>query len=198
MRPARAFRMSVFAMGLSGLLAACAGANPAVQAVSALNLKELNPDPLECISISLRNDILVQEEVIHEPSFMQNRFMLVLRYREGGNEPEFSPSLMPGYTNVSLVAETEQKKGGPLMIHRRYCVIEMWRFYPDKGSKTCSLWQIGEEQVSMRVLLEDLRGRFISERSIALSEDQASRLRKFFVELWNNIGKRTRKAPPIS
>ena len=77
---------SLFAMPflliLVGLtVASCATTEPSV-AVSD-DLTTLNVDPLECTGISIKKDVTIKKEIIQEPSVMQNRFMIVLRYREG-------------------------------------------------------------------------------------------------------------------
>ena len=134
------------------------------------DLSVLNVDPLECTGISLKEDVTIRKEIIHEPSVMQNRFMIVLRYREGGDEKEVAPGLVPGYINISFVSEVEQTKEIPLIMHQRYCVIEVWRLYPKSERKVCYLWNIGDRGVSMKLMLEDIRGRFLSERQISLRE----------------------------
>ena len=126
-------------------VASCAGFScTTVQPVERkrVDLESILIDPVECIGLSLRNDVRVTTEIIHEPSIMLGRYLLVLRYREGGNEKAYSPSLGLGYNNVSLVSEVAANDEKPLIIYRRYCVVEMWKFYPDEEMKSCSIWNI--------------------------------------------------------
>ena len=129
---------------------------------------------------------------------MQNRFMIVLRYREGGDEKDITPNLMPGYINISLVSEVEQTEEIPLIIHQRYCVIEVWRLYPKSNRKVCYLWNIGDRDISMKLMLEDIRGRFLSERQIPLREDDISQLKAYYLRLTKIFVESLKEAPPTS
>src|SRR5271157_4446349 len=92
-----------------------------------VSLYELKIDPVACTEISLRDDVPISKEVINEPSIMLNRYLIVLRYREGGDEKQFPSDLGAGYNNVSLVSEVAIGTDNPLIVFRRYCVIEMWK-----------------------------------------------------------------------
>jgi hypothetical protein len=148
-----------------------------------LNLDDLNVDPLWCTGISLRNDVQIKKEIIHEPSIMSNKFLIVLRYREGGDETVFTPELKAGYNNISLVSEVKIGTDSPLIVYRRYCVIEMWRFYPEKKVKCCYLWTIGADALDMKVMEETFGGEFLGERLIILDDSQISKLKTFYEQL---------------
>lgn len=132
------------------------------------NIEEFAADPIMCTEICLKRNVPIKNEIIHEASIMGNRFLIVLIYREGGDEKEFTPNLMPGYNNISLVSEVEEHGDSPLIVHRRYASIEMWRFYPEKKVKVCYLWTIGDDSISMKIMLEDLSGEFLGERPVFL------------------------------
>jgi hypothetical protein len=178
------------------MVTSCATVEPSV-AISD-DLTTLNIDPLECTSISIKRDVNIKKEIIQEPSVMQNRFMIVLRYREGGDEKEVTPGLMPGYINISFVSEVEQTTDIPLIIHQRYCVIEVWRLYPKSNRKVCYLWNIGDRDVSMKLMLEDIRGTFLSERHIPLREDDISQLKAYYLALMKVFVENLKETPPTS
>ena len=90
---------------ISCVLISCVTANPSNE--TPFDLNDLKVDPLWCTGISLRNDVQITREIIHEPSIMSNRFLIVLRYREGGDEAELTPELKAGYNNISLVSEVK-------------------------------------------------------------------------------------------
>jgi len=188
--------MTALCILLSLMATSCATAPPSGALPDDLSV--LNVDPLECTGISLKRDIAIKREIIHEPSVMQNRFMLVLRYREGGDEKEVTPGLVPGYINVSYVSEVEQTRDMPLIVYQRYCVVEVWRLYPKSDRKICYLWNIGDREVSMKLMLEDIGGRFLSERQISLSEDEVSKLRAYYLRLMKVFVESLKEAPPTS
>ena len=105
---------------------------------------------------------------------------------------------MPGYINISLVSEVEQTEEIPLIIHQRYCVIEVWRLYPKSNRKVCYLWNIGDRDISMKLMLEDIRGRFLSERQIPLREDDISQLKAYYLRLTKIFVESLKEAPPTS
>jgi hypothetical protein len=166
---------------ISCVLISCATVSPSNEIPFDLN--DLIVDPLWCTGILLRNDVQIKKEIIHEPSIMSNRFLIVLRYREGGDETEFAPELKEGYNNISLVSEVKTGTDIPLIVYRRYCVIEMWRFYPEKKVKCCYLWTIGDGALDMKVMLETLGGEFLGERVITLGASYVSKLRAFYEQL---------------
>ena len=131
----------------------------------------------------MRNDVQIKKEIIYEPSIMSNRFLIVLRYREGGDETELTPELKAGYNNISLVSEVKSGTDSPLIVYRRYCVVEMWRFYPEKKVKCCYLWTIGDDALDMKVMLETLGGEFLGERLITLDASHTSKLKAFYEQL---------------
>ena len=188
--------MSILCILDSLMVTSCATAEPSVTVPDDLTI--LNVDPLECTGISIKKDVIIKKEVIQEPSVMQNRFMIVLRYREGGDEKEVTPSLMPGYINISFVNEVEQTKDIPLIIHQRYCVIEVWRLYSKNNRKVCYLWNIGDRDVSMKLMLEDIGGRFLSERHVPLREDDVSQLKAYYLRLMKVFVESLQEAPPTS
>jgi hypothetical protein len=147
------------------------------------DLGELNVDPAECTGISLRNDVPVRKEVIHEPSIMLDRFLIVLRYREGGDDQEDGPKTKKSYNNISLVSEVKADTDSPLIVYRRYCVIEMWRIFPERKVKYCYLWIIGEESVTMKIMLEGFGGEFLNERHIALNALTIEKLKAYYGQL---------------
>jgi len=179
------------------LMATSCGTVPPSDALSD-DLTILNVDPLECTGISLKKDIPIKREVVYESSVTPNRFMLVLRYREGGDEKEVTPGLMPGYINISYVSEVEQTKGMPLIVYQRYCVIEIWRLYPKSDRKVCYLWKIGDREIAMKLMLEDLGAKFLSERQISLSEDEKSKLKAYSLKLIKIFVASLKEAPPTS
>ena len=155
-----------------------------------IELANLPVDPLECIGLSLRKDIHVKAEIIHEPSIMYGRYLIVLRYREGGDEKAYSADQKAGYNNVSLVSEVAANDEKPLIVYRRYCVVEMWKFYSEKRKKTCSIWTIEEDSASMKVMLEGIDGEFFDERIVPLSKEDVETLADFYQELTKKmIGK---------
>jgi hypothetical protein len=173
-------RLTVIA-SVSCVLVSCAAVSSSNK--TPFSLDDLNVDPLWCTAISLRNDVQIKKEIIHEPSIMSDRFLLVLRYREGGDETEFTPELKIGYNNISLVSEVNSGTDRPLIVYRRYCVIEMWRFYPEEKVKCCYLWTIGDEALDMKVMEETLGGEFLGERLITLDDSQTSKLKAFYEQL---------------
>lgn len=140
-------------------------------------------DPLQCVGLTLRSEIHVKAEIIHEPSIMFRRYLLVLRYREGGDERAYSPELKLGYNNVSLVSEVAVNDEKPLTVYRRYCVVEMWKFYPEERRKTCSIWTIKEDSASLKVMLEGIDGEFFDESSVPLNNKDVETLTDFYQEL---------------
>jgi hypothetical protein len=148
-----------------------------------VSLYELDIDPVACTEISLRNDVPITKEIIHEPSIMLNRYLIVLRYREGGDEKQFTSDLRAGYNNVSLVSEVAAGTDNPLIVFRRYCVIEIWRFFPEKKAKVCYLWTIGDDSTNMKVMLEGLGGEFLDERFIPLNALDIAKLKSFAIQL---------------
>ena len=131
----------------------------------------------------MRRDVQITKDVIHEPSIMLDRYLIVLRYREGGDKKQFTFDLGAGYNNVSLVSEVAVGSNNPLIIFRRYCVIEMWRFVPEKKVKYCYLWTIGDDSTNMKVMLERLGGEFLDERIVPLSALDMDRLKAFSMQL---------------
>ena len=166
---------------ISCVLISCVTANPSNE--TPFDLNDLKVDPLWCTGISLRNDVQITREIIHEPSIMSNRFLIVLRYREGGDEAELTPELKAGYNNISLVSEVKTGTDIPLVVYRRYCVIEMWRFYPERRVKCCYLWTIGDDAMDMKVMLETFGGEFLGERAITLNASYVSKLKAFYEQI---------------
>jgi hypothetical protein len=161
-----------------------------------ISLEELAADPAMCTEMRLRSDVPIKTEIIHEASIMGNRFMVVLRYREGGDEKQFTPNLMPGYSNISLVSEVEENGDSPLFVYRRYAAIEMWRFYPEKKAKVCYLWTIGDDSMSMKVMLEDFSGEFLGERQVFIDSRDTEMLKTFYKQLMNTILKIIKEPVP--
>jgi hypothetical protein len=114
---------------------------------------------------------------------MLDRYLIVLRYREGGDEKQFTSDLEAGYNNVSLVSEVAAGSDNPVIVFRRYCVIEMWRFVPEKNEKYCYLWTIGDDSTNMKVMLEGLGGEFLDERIIPLNASEVAKLNAFYMQL---------------
>lgn len=160
------------------------------------DLSKAYVDPLECTTLSLKSGISITKEIIHEPSVMKDRFMVVLRYREGGDEKSITPAIMPGYVNISFVSEVEQSQGLPLIVYQRYCILEVWRLYPKSDRKICYLWNIGDRGVSFKLMLEDIRGRFLAERDIPLAEAEATQLRLYASYLMKELVKTLKEPPP--
>ena len=155
-----------------------------------LDLGNLFIDPLQCVGLTLRSDIHVRSEIIHEPSIMFGHYLIVLRYREGGDERAYSAELKLGYNNVSLVSEVAANDEKPLIVYRRYCVVEMWKFYSEERKKACSIWTIEEDSASMKVMLEGIDGEFFDERIVPLSKEDVETLADFYQELTKKmIGK---------
>jgi hypothetical protein len=150
------------------------------------SLSDLIVDPMECTGVSLKQSVSVQKEIIHEPSIMGNRFLLVLRYREGGDEEEYAPYLSTGYNNVSLVSEVGTSVD-PIVVYRRYCVIEMWKFDPKENRKNCYLWTIGDDSASMKVMTEDFGGQLIDERTIDIDTHDIAKLTAFYKKLARDL-----------
>ena len=163
-----------------------------------VDLGSLPIDPLECIGLSLRNDIHVKTEIIHEPSIMFGRYLIVLRYREGGDEKTYSPGLGLGYNNVSLVSEVAANDERPLVVYRRYCVVEMWKFYPDEERKSCAIWTIEADSASMKVMLEGIDGEFIDERIVSLTKDDVDKLTDFYRQLAQEVLDKLEGPVPIA
>lgn len=159
------------------------------------DLSSLRVDPLECTALSLRRDVQIHMQTIREPSFMRNRFLVVLGYREGGDEAEFNSRQLPGYTNVSLVVEAESTRENPFVVVSQYSVIEMWSIRPQTRTRVCQLWRIGLKDASMRLLLEDFNRRFLAERQISLNDEQVQRLKQFYARLLGIFLDRLRKSP---
>jgi hypothetical protein len=155
-------------------------------------------DSLECIGLSLRMDVHVKAEIIHEPSIMYGRYLIVLRYREGGDERAYTADLKAGYNNVSLVSEVAANDEKPLIIYRRYCVVEMWKFYPDEEMKSCSIWTIEAASASMKVMLERIDGEFIDERIVHLTKEDVDVLKDFYKHLTQEILDRLEGPVPIA
>ncbi len=145
--------------------------------------------------MSLRRGVTIRAQIIDEPSIMQNRYLVVLRYREGGDEKELSPRVLGGYTNVSLVVEAEATPKSPFVVRGQHMVIEMWSFPPGTKRKICRLWRIGAADASMKILLEDLGGRFLGEREVALSNEQVLRLRELYDRLLGTFLERLKGLP---
>ena len=160
------------------------------------NIEEFLADPIMGTEICLRRDVPIKNEIIHEASIMGNRFLIILIYREGGDEKEFTPNLMPGYNNVSLVSEVEEHGDSPLIVYRRYAVIEMWKFYPVKKVKVCYLWTIGDDSMSMKVMIEDLTGEFLGERPVSIESRDSEKLKAFYEQLMNTMLKMLKKSIP--
>jgi hypothetical protein len=172
----------------SCVLITCVTNQPSQQPELALG--DLFIDPLQCVGLTLRSNIHVRAEIIHEPSIMFGRYLIVLRYREGGDESAYSPELKLGYNNVSLVSEVAANDEKPLIVYRRYCVVEMWRFYQEERRKTCSIWTIEEDSASMKVMLEGIDGEVFDERIVPLSKEDVETLTHFYQELTRKmIGK---------
>jgi hypothetical protein len=152
-----------------------------------VGLHEPDVDPLACIGISLKADIQVTKEVFHERSIMPDRYLVVLRYREGGDEKQLTPELEAGYNNVSIVSEVAAGTDNPMIVFRRYCVVEMWRFIPHKNQKYCYLWTIGDDTADMKVMLEGLGGEFLDERIVPLGTLDIAKLRTFATQLTRTI-----------
>ena len=174
------------------VLASCVTASEEKQA----NIQEFLADPLMCTEIRLRGDVPIKNEIIHEASIMGDRLMIVLRYREGGDEREFTPNLMPGYNNISLVSEVEENTNGPLIVYRRYAVIEMWRLHPEKKAKVCYMWTIGDDSVSMKVMLEDFSGQFFAERPVSVNPEDCEKLKAFCEQLMKTMLKTLKQPIP--
>jgi hypothetical protein len=177
----RIVRVSIAGLILAFSLTSCATVRPSVD--KPISLYELNIDPLACTGISLRGDVQITKDVIHEPSIMPDRYLIVLRYREGGDEKQFTSDLGAGYNNVSLVSEVAAGSDNPLIIFRRYCVIEMWRFVPEKNEKYCYLWTIGDDSTNMKVMLEGLGGEFLDERIVSLNALDVAKLKAFSMQM---------------
>ena len=163
-----------------------------------IDLENLPIDPIECIGLSLRNDVHVKAEIIHEPSIMFGRYLVVLRYREGGNEKAYSPDLGLGYNNVSLVSEVAANDEKPLLIYRRYCVVEMWKFFPDAELKSCAIWNIEADSASMKLMLEGIDGEFFGERVVSLTKESVEKLTDFCRQLTQEMIDKLEGPVPIA
>jgi hypothetical protein len=62
-------------------------------------------------------------------------------------------------------------------------VIEIWRLYPKSNRKVCYLWNIGDREASMKLMLEDIGGSFLSERYVPLKDDNIFELKRYYLEL---------------
>jgi hypothetical protein len=160
------------------------------------SLYELQIDPVACTEISLRDDVRITKEVIHEPSIMLNRYLIVLRYRTGGDEKQFTSDLGAGYNNVSLVSEVAIGTDNPLIVFRRYCVIEMWKLVPEKHVKYCYLWTIGDDSTNMKVMLEGMGGEFLDERIISLHVSDIAKLKAFSMQLTKTMVEMLKEPAP--
>ena len=191
----RKARTAVSCAILALMLTCCARNSSASKAIPP-DLSKLDVDPLECITISLNKEIEIKKQVIYEPSIMQDRFMMVLRYREGGDEKKYDPKLLPGYKNVSVVIEAKQGKGVPLVIYRHFSVIEIWKVDAASKTKICYLWTIGKNEASLKLLLEDFSRRFVAERQITINDEQVVQLKAFYTRLLARFFERLKIAPP--
>jgi hypothetical protein len=180
----RTIGLSFAVLILTCTLTSCATIRAATSERNSLN--DLIVDPMECTKVSLKQSVAVYREIIHEPSIMGNKFLLVLRYREGGDEKEYAPYLSTGYNNVSLVSVVGTSVD-PIVVYRRYCVIEMWKFDPEKNIKNCYLWTIGDDSASMKVMMEDLGGQLIDERTIDIDAQDIAKLTTFCKNLSKDL-----------
>ena len=190
----KAFRQLLSLFTCMAILLSCATLNPSEKGV--FDIKGLEVDPLECTQIRMRSDIAIKKEIIHEDPIMQRKFLLVLRYREGGDEHAFSSALLAGYNNISLVSEMETGYDAPVIVYRRYCVIEKWTFLPDRNLKLCYLWTIGEDSVEMKLLLERIDGEYLDERVITLTDSDTLMLKDFYRKLTMEIIEKLKDPEP--
>ena len=180
----RTIRLTFAILIVACTLTSCATVRAATSERRSLN--DLIIDPLECTNVSLKQSVAVYKEIIHEPSIMANRFLLVLRYREGGDEKEYAPYLSTGYNNVSLVSEVGTSID-PIVVYRRYCVIEMWKLDPKENIKNCYLWTIGDDSASMKVMTEDFGGQLIDERTVDIDAQGIVKLTVFCKKLSKDL-----------
>jgi hypothetical protein len=84
----------------------------------------------------------------------------------------------------------------PIIVYKRYCVIEMWEFYPKKHIKHCYLWTIGDDSSSMKIMVEDLGGQFLDERSILLDALDIAKLKTFCKQLSEDMVEMLKEPSP--
>ena len=147
------------------------------------DLSSISVDPLECTRISLRNDIPITKDVIHEQSFMQDWSLLVLKYQESEAIRPEAPKTVRTYLNVFLTSEVKEEADGSMLIGERYCVVEIWTISPNEKTKACRMWRVGDNEVWLKLLFEDITGGYLSERQIPLGTSERVRLKSFFRQL---------------
>jgi hypothetical protein len=131
----------------------------------------------------LRNDILIKKDVIHEASFMQDWSLLVLKYEESEAMKAGALTSARTYLKVFLTSAVKEKTDGSISIGERHCVVEIWTLSPSGKTKTCRMWSISDEEVWLKLVLEDVAGGYLSERQIPLDAVEVARLKSFSRQL---------------
>ena len=171
----------------------------------AIDIADLKINPAECTRITLRDDVGITTQTIEEDTFLPGQAMVILQYieLEGGDVAHIDQKR--DYANIYLVSNIEIDARQNTMVNYRYLVTELWRFYLQKGIKICLQWMVWEEQpgepaskATLRILIEDYRGRFIEEHSIKIEEQLLKELRSYYTRMKETFREKMQGAPMLS
>jgi hypothetical protein len=193
-----AFAVAVVAMcGLASCLA------PSASVMHRPDLSRLEMDPSRFRVIALRDDLEIKTAVIHAEKGAKPRTLWhVLEYVEHENRRGFVPDRESEYTNLFLVNEVERTDEQGAIVRRRYLVVDLWRYYPAQGIKTCHQWTIREDDLpsarthaSFQFLVEDFDNVFLEERVVSLDPLALERLGDFYQKVKAFLSQRVKGLP---
>jgi hypothetical protein len=160
-------------------------------------------DPSRFVRIALRDDVEIKTAVIRaETAATRRTLWYVLEYIEQENRKGFAPERESEYTNLFFVNQVERTAEDRTMVRRRYLVVDLWRYYPVQGIKTCHQWTIGEDDLPsgptrahFQFLVEDFDNAFLEERIVSLDPLTLKRLGDFYLEVKGFLSQRVKDLP---
>jgi hypothetical protein len=170
-------------------------------------LAELSPDawdidPQRCLSLKLRQDTEIQSEVIRAQDAASARLSwYVVKYVEQENRKGFIPQSAADYVNTFLVNVVETQGGG-IRVTSRYLVVDMWRYLPERGIKTCHQWTLWDDdldekpdRVDFQFFIEDFENHFLEEHRRAIDPMTMKKFTGFYHEVVEFFSGRVEGAP---
>ncbi len=167
------------------------------------DISSLEMNPSKFVAITLRTDVEVKVTVIDTATAARTHARAyVLEYQEQENRKGFIPERDAEYVNLFLVRQANGTSVGRDGAQNRYLVVDLWRYYPERGIKTCHQWTIWEgdperrpTRASFRFLVEDLNNVVLDERSVSLHAHTLALLGDFYVKTKRFLANKVRARP---